>query len=77
MPVTFDRIRLDAPAARLARSRYAPAIRAAVTIGCWRSFTHGLDLDASTPGVLRWLEHNARRFGFRRTVPTEPWHWEW
>jgi len=27
--------------------------------------------------VLRWLERNARRFGFRRTVPTEPWHWEW
>ena len=38
---------------------------------------HALDLNTSTPGVLRWLERNARRFGFRRTVPTEPWHWEW
>lgn len=23
-----------------------------------------------------WLERNARRFGFRRTVRGEPWHWE-
>lgn len=38
---------------------------------------HALDLNTSTPGVLRWLERNARRFGFRRTVPTEAWHWEW
>jgi|JI10StandDraft_1071094.scaffolds.fasta_scaffold90491_2 hypothetical protein len=38
---------------------------------------HALDLNTSSPGVLRWLERNARRFGFRRTVPTEPWHWEW
>jgi hypothetical protein len=38
---------------------------------------HALDLNTSTPGVLRWLERNGRRFGFRRTVPTEPWHWEW
>jgi hypothetical protein len=38
---------------------------------------HALDLNTSTPGVLRWLERNARRYGFRRTVPTESWHWEW
>jgi hypothetical protein len=38
---------------------------------------HALDLNASSPGVLAWLERNARRFGFRRTVPSEPWHWEW
>ena len=38
---------------------------------------HALDLNTSTPGVLRWLDRNARRFGFRRTVPTEAWHWEW
>ncbi|NTX08229.1 D-alanyl-D-alanine carboxypeptidase family protein [Myxococcus sp. CA051A] len=24
-----------------------------------------------------WLEANACRFGFRRTVPSEPWHWEY
>lgn len=35
-----------------------------------------LDLNTSSAGVLRWLERNARRYGFRRTVPTEPWHWE-
>lgn len=25
----------------------------------------------------RWLAANACRFGFRRTVPSEPWHWEY
>ncbi|MEZ4407935.1 MAG: M15 family metallopeptidase [Polyangiales bacterium] len=35
-----------------------------------------LDLNTSSAGVLRWLERNGRRFGFRRTVPNEPWHWE-
>jgi len=38
---------------------------------------HALDLNTSTPGVFRWLTSHGRRFGFRRTVPTEPWHWEW
>lgn len=27
-------------------------------------------------GTFAWLEANARRFGFRRTVAGEPWHWE-
>ncbi|MCC6994724.1 MAG: D-alanyl-D-alanine carboxypeptidase family protein [Deltaproteobacteria bacterium] len=27
-------------------------------------------------GVYAWLNQNARRFGFRRTVSSEPWHWE-
>jgi LAS superfamily LD-carboxypeptidase LdcB len=26
--------------------------------------------------VYSWLEKNAARFGFARTVPSEPWHWE-
>jgi hypothetical protein len=38
---------------------------------------HALDLNTRAPGVLRWLERNGRRYGFRRTVPTEAWHWEW
>ena len=29
-----------------------------------------------TEDVYAWLTRNARRFGFRRTVPSEPWHWE-
>jgi murein DD-endopeptidase MepM/ murein hydrolase activator NlpD len=36
-----------------------------------------LDLDTSRPGALTWLERNARRFGFLRTVPSEDWHWEY
>ena len=29
------------------------------------------------PGAYGWLEANARRFGFKRTVKGEPWHWEY
>ncbi len=35
-----------------------------------------LDLYLGEPGVFAWLEANARRFGFKRTVRGEPWHWE-
>jgi hypothetical protein len=38
---------------------------------------HALDLNTSAPGVLNWLNANGGRFGFSRTVPSEPWHWEW
>jgi hypothetical protein len=38
---------------------------------------HALDLNTSAPGVLRWLDRHARAYGFRRTVPTESWHWEY
>lgn len=38
---------------------------------------HALDLNASAPGVLQWLETHAASFGFERTVPSENWHWEW
>ena len=29
------------------------------------------------PGAFEWLEANAASFGFKRTVKTEPWHWEY
>lgn len=29
------------------------------------------------PETFAWLTKNATRFGFRRTVPKEPWHWEY
>lgn len=35
-----------------------------------------LDLNTRDSGVLNWLNTNAARFGFRRTVPSENWHWE-
>ncbi len=38
---------------------------------------HALDLNTSDGSVLRWLNNNGGRFGFRRTVPSESWHWEW
>ena len=35
-----------------------------------------LDLMLDSPETFAWLEANAKRFGFARTVPKEPWHWE-
>jgi LAS superfamily LD-carboxypeptidase LdcB len=41
----------------------------------------GIAVDIQTGGtgtaVYRWLEQNAARFGFKRTVVSEPWHWEY
>ncbi len=38
---------------------------------------HALDLNTSSGGVYSWLNGNAGKFGFKRTVPSEAWHWEW
>jgi D-alanyl-D-alanine carboxypeptidase len=36
-----------------------------------------LDIDVWNYDHLVWLEANAARFGFKRTVDGEPWHWEY
>jgi hypothetical protein len=36
-----------------------------------------LDLNTRDPGVYNWLSGNAWKFGFKRTVSSEPWHWEY
>ncbi len=38
---------------------------------------HALDLDTHLPQVRRWLSRYAFRFGFRRTVASERWHYEY
>ena len=38
---------------------------------------HALDLNTSATGVLSWLNAQGASFGFKRTVSSEPWHWEW
>jgi hypothetical protein len=38
---------------------------------------HAIDFNTDTPGVYGWLENHAAHFGFKRTVPSEIWHWEW
>ncbi len=38
---------------------------------------YALDLNTTGAGVLGWLNRNASRFGFSRTVPSEDWHWEY
>ncbi|MBX3127849.1 MAG: N-acetylmuramoyl-L-alanine amidase [Polyangiaceae bacterium] len=38
---------------------------------------HALDLNTSSAGVYNWLAKHGGKFGFKRTVPSEAWHWEW
>ena len=38
---------------------------------------HALDLNTSGPGVYSWLAAHGDEYGFRRTVPSEAWHWEY
>lgn len=35
-----------------------------------------LDLNTSSRGVYTFLANRGRAYGFRRTVPSEKWHWE-
>ncbi len=37
---------------------------------------HALDLNTSSSGVYGWLASHGRAYAFRRTVPSERWHWE-
>lgn len=42
---------------------------------------NGVAVDIETGGsrtsaAFRWLRENAANFGFRNTVPSEPWHWQ-
>lgn len=37
---------------------------------------HALDLNTKARGVYAWLSRNGASYGFRRTVPSEAWHWE-
>ena len=37
---------------------------------------HALDLNTSASGVYSWLSNHGRAYAFRRTVPSERWHWE-
>jgi peptidoglycan hydrolase-like protein with peptidoglycan-binding domain len=41
----------------------------------------GIAVDMNVGGTgtstYRWLANNAASFGFKRTVPSEPWHWEY
>jgi hypothetical protein len=38
---------------------------------------HALDLNTSSSGVYTWLTNHGGKYGFKRTVPSEKWHWEW
>jgi hypothetical protein len=37
---------------------------------------HALDLNTSAPGVYSYLARHGAAYSFRRTVPSEAWHWE-
>lgn len=38
---------------------------------------HALDIETHQLRVRLWLRRYAFRYGFRRTVPSERWHWEY
>jgi len=38
---------------------------------------HALDLNTSSSGVYSWLAKHGGSYGFKRTVPSEAWHWEY
>ncbi len=38
---------------------------------------HAVDLNTSSSGIYSWLSKNAAKYGWKRTVPSEKWHWEW
>jgi LAS superfamily LD-carboxypeptidase LdcB len=40
---------------------------------------HGqaIDVDVVRADAHDWMHANAPRMGWRRTVPSEPWHWEY
>lgn len=35
-----------------------------------------LDIIVRDPATLAWMEEHGPRFGFHKTVRSEPWHWE-
>jgi LAS superfamily LD-carboxypeptidase LdcB len=37
---------------------------------------HALDINVWNWTVFEWLDEHAAKYGFKRTVPSEPWHWE-
>ncbi|MEZ4450213.1 MAG: M15 family metallopeptidase [Nannocystaceae bacterium] len=38
---------------------------------------HALDLNTGNSGVYNWLKAHGGAWGFKATVPSESWHWEW
>jgi LAS superfamily LD-carboxypeptidase LdcB len=36
-----------------------------------------LSVGATSSATYKWMAANAKTFGFKRTVPSEPWHWEY
>ncbi|PTL81619.1 D-alanyl-D-alanine carboxypeptidase family protein [Vitiosangium sp. GDMCC 1.1324] len=59
------RLGLGPRAARPGQSNHQRGLAVDVAVG-----------DEDTP-TYRWLAANACLHGFRRTVPSEPWHWEY
>ncbi len=47
----------------------------------WSNHQAGTALDLQTANgtndAFRWMNKNGSKYGWRRTVTSEPWHWEW
>jgi hypothetical protein len=63
--------------ARPGRCGQASSCRACACSFAQVSLRLSVRLNTSAPGVYHWLENHAAHYGFKRTVPSEAWHWEW
>jgi LAS superfamily LD-carboxypeptidase LdcB len=70
----------DAYEAWLAAGQPEPKVAQAASVG-WSNHEVGRATDIETEGgtndAFAWLNGNAARFRFKRTVSSEPWHWEY
>ena len=69
---------------KLYRERSDPAVKARLGPAARPGYSKhqsGVALDiesaAGSNAAFRWLSQNASRFGWKRTVLVEPWHWEY
>ncbi len=65
-------VRLLGPAAKPGWSNHQSGIAVDIRV----HLTVVMLAENKTSKEYRWLKANAARFGFKRTVKSEPWHWE-
>jgi hypothetical protein len=62
-------------AARPGRSNHGRGVALDLNTGC--SKQTGSKSNCGGSKVYQWLKNNAHNYGFKRTVQSEPWHWEY
>ena len=63
-------------AAKPSTSNHGNGIALDLNTICTQNLTNTQMPLCSNSPVYEWLNQNAVKYGFKRTVPKEPWHWE-